>query len=114
MWHFANFLQMCKGTVIKLNPAKVEVGVTEAKFYGYKLTKQGMHPAEANLDPIRKLTQPSNRKEVRSSLLGLFVQFRQFFKRYDRIVKPIQKLFKKDTKFEWGKYHYCKLRKYHY
>ena len=100
--HFKNFLQMCQTTGVKLNPAKVKVGVTEAKFYGYKLTSKGMHPAEANLDPIKKLVAPTNRKEVRS-LLGLFVQFRQFFPRYDRIVKPIQKLLRKAEKFQWGK-----------
>ena len=79
----------------------MHIGVGEAKFYGYRLTARGIEPAEANLDPIRKLVPPENRKEVRS-LLGLFVQFRQFYARYDRIVKPIQKLLKKNATFEWG------------
>lgn len=70
--HFENFLEMCNNTGVKLNPAKFKVGVTEAKFYGYRLTSKGMHPAEVNLDPIRKLVAPTNRKELRS-LLGLFV-----------------------------------------
>ena len=100
--HFEQFLRMCDKTGIKLNPAKVKVGVREAKFYGFKLTHKGMHPAEANLDPIKKLVAPTNRKEVRC-LLGLFVQFRPFFKRYDRIVLPIQKLLKKEAKFVWGR-----------
>ena len=99
--HFARFLKMCLETGVKLNPAKVCVGVREVKFYGYKLSKKGLHPAEGNLDPIKKLTAPTNRSEVRS-LLGLFVQFRQFFERYDRIVKPIQKLLHKNVAFEWG------------
>ena len=99
--HFSNFLQMCSDTNIKLNPSKVKVGVREVKFYDYKLTNKAMHPAESNLDPIKKLTTPTNQREVRS-LLGLFVQFRQFFKRHDRVVKPIQKLLKKGTKFTWG------------
>ena len=89
--HFENFLKMCETTGIKLNPAKVQVGVSTVKFYGYKLSEKGMHPAESNLDPIKKLVAPTNRKEVRS-LLGLFVQFRQFFDRFDRIIKPIQSL----------------------
>ena len=103
--HYEEFLRMCKKTGVKLNPTKVKVGVEHAKFYGYELSKRGMHPAEANLDPIRKLVAPTNRKEVRvrRSLLGLFVQFRQFYERYDRIVKPIQKLLRKNEAFAWGK-----------
>ena len=100
--HFQDFLEMCSKTGIKLNPAKVKVGMHRVKFYGFDLSHVGMHPSEANLNPIRKLVAPTNRKEVRC-LLGLFVQFRQFFKRYDRIVRPIQKLLKKDEKFHWGK-----------
>ena len=97
-----SFLKMCRATGIKLNPAKVEVGMSRAKFYGYVVSSKGLEPAERNLDPIRKLTSPTNRSEVRS-LLGLFVQFRRFFERYDRLASPIQKLLRKDRKFEWGK-----------
>ena len=38
MTHFEAFLQMCKQTEIKLNPAKVKFGVNRAKFYGYDLS----------------------------------------------------------------------------
>ena len=62
--HFSNFLHMCSDTDVKLNPVKVNVGVSEVKFCGCKLTSKGMHPAEANLDPIRTLVTPTNRKEV--------------------------------------------------
>jgi len=94
------FLKMCRKTGIKMNPAKMYVGVKSAKFYGYTVSSRGLEPAKGNLDPIKKLTAPTNRSEVRS-LLGLFVQFRRFFERYDRLAAPIQQLLRKDCKFEW-------------
>ena len=96
------FFKMCRKNKVHINPAKVHIGASHAMFYGYKISKQGLEPAEKNLDPIRKLTAPTNRSEVRS-LLGLFVQFRRFFERYDRLVAPIQQLLRKDKKFQWGK-----------
>ena len=93
---------MCRKNGVRINPAKMMVGVDKAKFYGYVVSGKGLEPAEKNLDPIRKLTAPTNRTEVRS-LLGLFVQFRRFFERYDRLVAPIQQLLRKDKKFQWGK-----------
>ena len=65
--HFSNFLQMCSDTNIKLNPSKVKVGVCEVKFYDYKLTNNAMHPAESNLDPIKKLTTPTNHEPERGA-----------------------------------------------
>ena len=95
------FFQMCRKRKIRINPAKMHIGESQAKFYGYVISQKGLEPAESNLDPIRKLTSPTNRSEVRS-LLGLFVQFRRFFPRYDRLAEPIQLLLRKDRKFEWG------------
>ena len=49
---------MCKKTGIKMNPAKMYVGASSAKFYGYKVSHRGLEPAKGNLDPIKKLTAP--------------------------------------------------------
>ena len=59
-----SFFKMCRKRKVKLNPAKVQVGVSKAKFYGYTISQQGLEPAEKNLDPIRKLVAPTNRSEV--------------------------------------------------
>ena len=101
MQHFEAFLQCCRKGGIKLNPAKVHVGVRNAKFYGYTLSAQGMGPTEANLDPVRKMTATKNVSQVRS-ILGVFNQFSIFYKRYDRITKPLVQLTKKGVPFHWG------------
>ncbi len=98
--HFEAFLGMCRSAGIRMNPAKVYIGMKKAKFYGFNLSEKGLSPAESNLDPIRKMRQPQDRSEVRS-VLGVFNQFRNFIKRYDRMAKPLQRLLRKDVLFEW-------------
>ena len=97
---FEAFLRMCRKSGIMLNPAKIRVGIRRCKFYGFILSKKGMEPSEKNLDPVKKMTIPKNSSEVRS-VLGVFNQFRHFFKRYDRLVLPLQKLLRKNEPFIW-------------
>ena len=99
---FEGFLRMCLKAGITLNPAKIKVGFRKCKFYGFTLSKKGMEPAEKNLDPVKKMTPPKNRSEVRS-VLGVFNQFRHFFPRYDRLVLHMTKLLKKNVVFTWSK-----------
>ena len=99
---YESFLRMCDKAGITLNPAKIRIGVRKCKFYGFNLSKKGMEPSEKNLDPVRKMTVPKNRSEVRS-VLGIFNQFRHFFVRYDRLVLFIQKLLRKNEPFVWAK-----------
>ena len=98
---FEGFLKMCRKSGITLNPAKIQIGILTPKFYGFILSEKGMEPAERNLDPVRKMTTPTNRSEVRS-VLGVFNQFRHFFERYDRLVVDIQRLLRKNVPFHWS------------
>jgi transposase InsO family protein len=98
-----SFMRMCALAGIQINPAKTHLtsGHKGAQFYGFKVSYRGISPAEKNLDPIRKMTAPKDLSGVRA-VLGVFNQFRSFVERYDRVVKPIQKLVKKHAKFEWN------------
>ena len=95
------FLGMCRRAGITLNPAKIRIGIRKCKFYGFCLSEKGMEPSEKNLDPVRKMTPPKNRSEVRS-VMGVFNQFRHFFDRFDRLVLSIQKLLRKNEPFVWS------------
>ena len=48
MRHLEAFLNMCRKAGIRMNPAKVYIGMKKAKFYGFNLSKEGLSPAEAN------------------------------------------------------------------
>ena len=98
--HLEAFLLACRQGGIHMNPAKMYVGIRKAKFYGFDLSKRGLSPTISNLDPVQKMQQPRNRSEVRS-VLGVFNQFRAFFERYDRLMKPLQQLLRKDVAFKW-------------
>ncbi|MCP4456460.1 MAG: hypothetical protein GY816_00290, partial [Cytophagales bacterium] len=98
---FEEFLKMCFKAGITLNPAKISIGTNKAKFYGFHLNKEGISPSERNLDPVKKMTSPTNRKQLRS-VLGVFNQFRHFFQRYDRLTTTMQKLLRKNVPWVWS------------
>ena len=98
--HYEALLRTLRKAGITCNPAKVHVAVRECVFYGFKLCRKGMSPAEKNLDPVKKMTAPSDKTGVRS-ILGVFNQFRSFFPRYARTVAPIVALTKKGVSIDW-------------
>ena len=80
---FRHFLQMCDKAGITLNPAKVRIGYESEQFFGLQVDNGKISHAERNLDPVRNMTVPTNRSELRS-VMGVFNQFSHFIKDYGR------------------------------
>jgi len=85
--HFENFLKMCKTAGITLNPQKIRIGYEREQFYGLTVDNGKIEPAERNLDPIKKMTPPKNRSELRS-IMGVFNQFGNFVDNFQRGSQP--------------------------
>ena len=85
--HFENFLKMCDKAGITLNPQKIRIGYECEQFYGLSINKGRIEPATRNLDPIKKMTPPKTRSELRS-IMGVFNQFSNFIDNYARGKKP--------------------------
>ena len=49
---FDQFLDMCIKAGITINPKKVSFGYEDEQFYGYRLNKGRITPADRNLDPV--------------------------------------------------------------
>ena len=71
---FDQFLDMCIKIGITINPKKVSFDYEDKKFYGCRLNKDRITPADRNLDPVRRMTIPKSRSELRS-VMGVFNQF---------------------------------------
>jgi hypothetical protein len=56
---------------------------------------------QKKLEGIRKWPEPTSVKETRS-FLGFGNYYRKFIKKFSDIVKPLNDLLKKDTKFQWN------------
>jgi len=105
--HFENFLKMCLATGITLNPKKIRIGYEKEQFYGLSIDKGKIEPAERNLDPIHKMTNPRNASEMRS-VMGVFNQFSSFIPNYGKAGSPaalLQPLTSNTVDYEFTKKH---------
>lgn len=98
--HLRQVFERCRKYKISLNPAKSIFGVDEGKLLGHIISKEGVKIDPERVEAIKKVSLPSNKKGVQS-FLGQINFLRRFIPNLAEILRPIQKLLKKDAKFEW-------------
>ena len=112
LFHFEEFLKMCRDTNITINPAKVRIGYIREQWYGLMVEQGKISPADWNLDPVKRMTAPKNKSELRS-ILGVFNQFSSFIKGYMKEGSPakiLTSLMPKNIDFKWTDRHEQALR----
>ena len=105
--HFEAFLKMCRASGITLNPKKIRIGYEQEQFYGLSVNNGKIEPASRNLDPVKRVTTPKSRSELRS-IMGIFNQFSSFIKDYGRQKGPaatLNSLMSPKTPFVFTKEH---------
>jgi len=86
---------------LKLNIAKCNFVRTEIKYLGFLIKKGLVYPPEEYLESLRTLKPPRDLKHL-ESVLGKFGYLQKFIDHYQQKIRPLTKLLKKDTKFEFG------------
>jgi LPS O-antigen subunit length determinant protein (WzzB/FepE family) len=66
------------------------------------LSAEGIVVDPSKVESVTKLEQPLNVTDIRS-FLGLAGYYRRFIENFSKIAKPMTKLLKNNTKFEWSK-----------
>ncbi|GKB99448.1 reverse transcriptase domain-containing protein [Tanacetum coccineum] len=95
-------LHRCKDAHLILNWEKCHFMVTEGVVLGHKVSKAGLKVDKTKIDIIFKLPPPlTNIKGIRSFLRHAGF-YRRFIKDYSKIARPLTKLLKKDTPFEFN------------
>jgi hypothetical protein len=98
--HLRQVFERCRKYGISLNPAKSILGVDEGKLLGHIITKDGVKMDPKRVQPIQQVPLPQTKKALQF-FLGQINFVRRFIPNLAETLKPIQRLLKKDVKFEW-------------
>ncbi|UYV83362.1 K02A2.6-like, partial [Cordylochernes scorpioides] len=98
--HLQQFLKVCQHENIKLNYNKCSFFKTNIDFLGYTVTAGTYAPQTRNLDTISAIKPPTNQKTLQS-FLGAVNVYNKFIPDYARLRAPLNKLLKKDVKWNW-------------
>ena len=85
---------------MKLKLAKCEFGHSKIQFLGHIINHKGIRILPEKTEEISKIKAPRNMDKVRT-FLGLLNYYHRFIPAYLDLMHPIQKLLKKNVKFEW-------------
>ena len=86
---------------LTFNPKKCKFRVPELQFYGLVFSAEGVKPAPAKVEALKKMSPPRNAAEVHS-LLGMAQYSAQFIPRFSEITAPLRMLTHKDSKWKWS------------
>ncbi|UYV60339.1 hypothetical protein LAZ67_1000878 [Cordylochernes scorpioides] len=98
--HLQQFLTVCQHENIKPNYNKCSFFTTKIDFLGYTVTAGTYAPQTRNLDTINAIKPPTNQKTLQS-FLGAVNVYNKFIADYARLRAPLNKLLKKDVKWNW-------------
>ena len=84
-----------------LNSKKCKLFKKSIQYLGHIISKNGVATCPEKIEAIEKMAPPKNIKGVRS-FLGLSGFYRRFVKNYAKIVEPLSRMTRKNSKFDWN------------
>lgn len=89
-----------KDAGLTLNKEKCKFCVSELKFLGYIVNRNGLQVDPEKVSAIVNMPRPKTTKEIRR-LVGMVSWYRKFLLNLSHILQPLTALTKKKTKFIW-------------
>ncbi|CAL9026375.1 unnamed protein product [Prunus brigantina] len=99
--HLSIVLQTLREHKLFAKLSKCEFWLTEVKFLGHVISKEGIAVDPAKVEAVLNWRQQKNVHEIRS-FLGLAGYYRKFIKDFSQISNPMTKLTQKGVKFIWN------------
>ena len=99
--HIQIVLNRLKQANLKLKKSKCAFFKKELHYLSHLLTIHGIKPQTEKTKVISEMKPPTNQKGVRE-FLGMVSYYRKFISRFADAARPMIKLIRKDTKFEWS------------
>jgi len=85
---------------LKASASKCALGQTEMQYLGDLVTRDGILPDASNVQAVMDAAAPKTVRDVRS-FLGMANYYSQFVEGFAAIARPLYRLTKKDTPFQW-------------
>ena len=99
--HIQIVLTRLKQAKLMLKKSKCSFFKQELHYFGHLLTTNGIKPQTEKVKAISEMKPPKNQKGVRE-FLGMVGYYRKFINRFADAARPMTKLVRKETKFDWS------------
>src|SRR5690606_20428536 len=99
--HVKLVLQRLRDAGLQASIRKCEFHVQRTKYLGFIITTEGIEVDPEKVATIAQWTVPTTVQGV-LSFLGFCNFYRRFIRAYSRVAKPLYRLTKHDTPFEWS------------
>jgi hypothetical protein len=86
---------------LKLNPEKCIFGIRTRQLLGCMVSKRGIQANPQKIEALRKMQQPSSRKEMHR-LTGRIASLNRFISKEAERSLPFLKVLRANTVFQWG------------
>ena len=87
---------------LKLKRSKCSFMKLHIEYLGHLISENGIEPMPDKLSAIQEMPAPRSPKEIKQ-FLGLVGYYRKFIPRFSDVAKPLMRLTRHDTLFQWCK-----------
>jgi hypothetical protein len=85
----------------KIKPSKCSFAANKTKFLGFIISEKGIEPNPAKIEAIKNYPVPKTTKQIKR-FLGMASYYRRFIPNFSSITEPINRLLKKNARFNWS------------
>lgn len=97
-------LDRCRQINVRLNREKCRIGLTEIKYLGHIISKQGIKPDDSHILPIKNMPKPENVKDL-ERFLGLVTYVGSFIPHLSERTYVLRQLLKRENEWQWNEEH---------
>ena len=98
--HLEIIFRRLKEAGLKLKRSKCSFIKLHIEYLGHLISEKGIEPMPDKLTAIKEMLAPRSPKEIKQ-FLGLVGYYRKFIPRFSDIAKPLMRLMRHDTLFQW-------------
>ena len=98
--HLEEVFHWLRKAGLKMKRSKCDFFKSQIHYLVHIISEDGIHPLPDKLDSIKNMPAPKCTKEIKQSS-GLTGYYRKFVPRFPDISRPLTRLTKKETVFNW-------------